>query len=164
MTITTAIESAFYDLIIKQELGSTPPLIRCWHSLRYNQRWDWTKDRELPCIDIRCSPGVPTDGGATLTAQCSITIKTNGNDDKDHAQIGMIEDGVQTAVDTLYSEHRNGCTGANWIEFEKAVKDNFSLVDSLGGIEITQGEEPGNDGDDPTVGFRVTVHYSRADY
>jgi hypothetical protein len=159
-----AIEGAFYDLMRGQELGVKPPLIRCWHSLRNDQSWDWSTDRQLPCIDIRCSPPVQVDGGATLTASCSIKIKTNGSDDKDHAQISALEEAIQTALDTIYSQSHTDCTGAEWVAFVAAIKRDFALVSTVGGIEITQGEEPSNDEENPVVGFVVTVHYSRADY
>ena len=153
MILTASTESAFYDLIRKQELGPTPPLIRCWHNLRKDTRWNETTDREIPCITINCSPFVPdASGKSTGTARVAIRCKSNGAQDKDHATITMMEEGVDKALNGLRNDLYNGATSANWTEFEAAVKECQDVA-SVNGITLEQGDEPGLDDDDPMVGF-----------
>ena len=164
MTLPNAIESAFYDLLREQEMGITPPLSRCWHGLRKDQTWDWTTDRELPCIDIRCSPFVPSDNKLTGTCRVQITAKTNGEDDKDHASISTIEEAITDAIDSLYGDLYEGATGATWTAFEASIKADFPTVETIGGIDMEQGEEPSDDDGKPTVGFVINVSITKTDY
>jgi len=164
MTLTNAIESAFYDLLRSYEMGVEPPLIRCWHGLRKDQTWDWTTDRELPCIDIRCSPFVLSDNKLTGTCRVQIIAKTNGEDDKDHASIGVIEEAITNALDSLYSDLYAGATGSTWAAFVASIKADFPTVETIGGIDMEQGEEPSDDDGKPTVGFVVNVSITKTDY
>lgn len=163
MTLTTAIESAFYDLITKQEIGGDT-LVRCWHGLRKDTKWDFSVDKVLPCIDIRCAPAIPAENKTSLMARCQIKIVTNGKDDKSHEEISKIEDAVQTALDTLYAELYAGATGATWTAFQTSILTDYPSVSHIGGIDIEQGDEPQDDDGNPLVGFIVVVHCSRNDY
>jgi hypothetical protein len=152
MNLPQAIESAFYDLIRKQSLGCTP-LIRCWHNMRKDTRWNETTDRELPCITINCSPFVPDEtNSATGTARIAIRCKSNGEKDKAHAIIGAMEEGVDNALTGIRRDLYNGATSTDWLEFEATIKECSSVL-SVGGIMLEQGDEPGLDDDDPIVGF-----------
>jgi hypothetical protein len=151
MNLPQAIESAFYDLIRKQSLGCTP-LIRCWHNLKKDNSFDPTVDRVVPCITINCSPFVPDDSHRTGTARITIKCKSNGPEDKDHSVINAIEEGVDKALNGLRNDFFNGATSKNWTDFETAIKQ-CSGVASVNAIMLEQGDEPGLDDDDPTVGF-----------
>jgi hypothetical protein len=164
MTLTNAIESAFYDLLRAQEMGAKPPLIRCWHSLRKDQSWDQTIDRVLSCIDIRCSPFITSDNKLTGSCRVQITAKTNGEDDRDHAMISLLEEAITNAIDSLYGAQYSNPTGATWTAFEASIKADFPTVETIGGIDMEQGEEPSDDDGKPTVGFVVNVSITKTDY
>lgn len=152
MTLTASIESAFYDLIRKQDLGGTP-LIRCWHNLLKDTSFVPTVDRVLPCIMINCSPFVPDESNsATGTARIAFRCKSNGAEDQDHATINALEEGVDNALNGIRTDLYNGASSENWLAFEATIKECSSVL-SVGGIMLEQGDEPGLDDDDPMVGF-----------
>ena len=164
LSLTSSIESAFYDLIRKQDLGTTPPLIRCWHNMKKDNTWDATIDRVLPCIDIRCSPFVPGDNMRTGSCRVAFLAKSNGPEDKDHATIGKLEEGLQAFRDALYADLYEGNLQGTFGEFVAAVKKECQTVNGIGGLTIEQGDEPGEDDGDPMVGFVIIVSITRTQY
>jgi hypothetical protein len=161
MNLPQAIESAFYDLIRKQSLGCTP-LIRCWHNLKKDNAFDATVDRVVPCITINCSPFVPDDSHRTGTARITIKCKSNGPEDKDHSIITAMEEGVDKALNGLLKDLYDGASSVNWLAFAATVKE-CSDVEAVTGLTIEQGDEPGLDDDDPTVGFVAVVSITKND-
>jgi hypothetical protein len=164
MNLTTSIESAFYDLIRKQDLGVKPPLVRCWHNLKKDNTWDWTIDRVLPCIDIRCSPFVPGDDARTGSCRVSLRAKSNGSEDKDHATISAIEEGLQSFIDGLYGDLYSGNLSGAFGKFATAVKAECATVQTIGGLTIEQGDEPSEEDGDPIVGFVIVVSITKTEY
>lgn len=163
MTISRAIEIAVYELIKTRAIGEGT-LVRCWHGMRTDSRWDEKRDRILPSIDIRCYPPVTDDNKVTLTCQCAIDIRTLAEQDRTHERIEMIEDAVQSALDELYSQFRAGATGEIFAAFESSIKNGFTAVQSVGGLELSQGTNPSDDDGANTVGMVLGVQYSRADF
>ena len=45
-----------------------------------------------------------------------------------------------------------------------SIKADFPTVETIGGIDMEQGEEPSDDDGKPTVGFVVNVSITKTDY
>lgn len=163
MTITQAIERAFKTLFQQFNIGAETT-VRCWHALEADQSWDSDDDRKFPCIDIRCSCPITDENKVTLSAVCSFDIWTNPKDDRSHKQIHDIEEAVQLALDTLYSQFRVD-SGSEWITFQTDVITDFPQIAIIGGLDFQSGTEPTSDDMGKNrVGLSMAVHYSRGDY
>ncbi len=160
MNIPRTLETAVATAIRQQAIGAQT-VIRCWHVLRNDYRWNPATDRVMPCIDIRCAPPVPGEQVGTFAASISIIIATKTEDDKDHTQIAANEEGAQTAVDTLYGQSRKR-SGAAWIAFASAFNSECAPA-VLGGLTIGTPSEPSEADGINTVGINLTAHYSRPD-
>lgn len=163
MTITNAIERALYELILTQPIGAETA-VRCWHSINADTKWTKEDDRKLPCIDIRCRVPVPSDNARTYTAEISIDIYTHAADDADHAVINALEEAVNDALTSLYSEFYAGCAGTNWMTFEASVFANFTKLNTIAGMQLLGGQEPQIlDGVLNLVGFVIQFNYSHTE-
>lgn len=163
MNVPKAIESAIITQLREYGVGDKT-LIRSWRNLRIDPRWDKSKDRAFPCIDVRSSPPSMKDGNNSLEIDTQIIIYTSCADDKDHAMLNSIEEAVQECLDSMIAQHRAGTTGSAYSAFESEIEASCQGL-SVGGIYFGEPTAPDEDGAGHyTVAISLITAYSRSDF
>lgn len=161
MNIPKTIETALAELIRNEQIGSNT-MIRCWHVLENDTRWRSDEDRKMPCVDVRCAPPGPGDQASTMVAQVAIECAAMAEDDRNHAVISQIEEGVQTALDKFFSHCRKR-TGASLTRF-KTEFDKDCAPAVFGYMTFSGATPPYDDGGINVVALSISIHYTRADF
>lgn len=165
MNVPKSFEQALATVI--REHGDLPPgvTIRAWQTLDHDATWDPEKDRTFPMIEIRSSPARTDDNQATLSCEAAILIGTMADDDKDHADISLIFDKVQSVVDSLYAQFRAQVNGTEKDRFDAVMAANLSAaLYSFGGFTLGDGLAPYDDKGANIIGLSLVLHYSRDDF
>lgn len=155
--IPAAFETALADVLREYPLGSET-LVRCWHVIRNDYKWQEAVDRVMPCVDIRCAAPAMDESQRTLSCAIAIGIMTHVDADQDHAIIADIETAVQAALFSLFAGWANGSETGSWNDFETAVTDACPSV-SIGGLTLGEPAAPANDGEMNSVGLALTAHF-----
>ena len=158
--IPSTIEAALADVIRTQEIGAGT-LVRCWHVLRNDNKWNPEIDRFFPCVAISATGQRPGNQPATFSSNVAIIIATLTEDDGDHAQATAIEFAVQAAVDALYMQSRRRA-GELLTAFRAAFNEQCAPC-VFGGIEIGEPTPPSDSEGVSSTGINITIHYSRSD-
>ena len=160
-SIPSTIEAAIADAIRTQDIGGNT-LVRCWHVLRNDTKWNPDIDRVFPCVAISATGQRPGNQPSTFSSNVAIRIGTLTEDDKDHANATAIEVAVQSAIDLLYGQSRKR-TGAVYDIFKAAILSQIPAIGSIG-IEISEPTPPMDaDNGISSTGINLTIHYSRSD-
>lgn len=155
--IPASFETALADVLRGYDIGAET-LVRCWHVIRSDHKWQESIDRVLPCIDIRCAAPAMNENQRTLSCTIAIGIMTHAEVDVDHASICGIETSVQAALFSIFAGWAKRSTTGDWANFSAAVSGECPSV-TIGGISLGEPAAPGNDGESNTVGLALTVHF-----
>jgi len=94
MTISRAIELAMAEVLRAFTNIGESAVIRAWQSLTDEQAIALTGEKQLPMVDVRCSPPA-TDDQVTRYCDVQVICGTHIDDDKNHAQY---EDGAVNLI------------------------------------------------------------------
>lgn len=155
--IPASFETALADVLRGYDIGAET-MVRCWHVIRNDYKWQESVDRVLPCIDIRCSAPSMNDNQRTLSCSIAIGIMTHAEVDVDHAVISGVETSVQAALFSLFSGWVDGSTDGDWASFNAAISNECPSV-SIGGLTLGEPSAPSQDGESNSVGLALTVHF-----
>ena len=155
--ITASFETAIADVFRGYDIGAET-MVRCWHVIRNDYKWQESVDRVLPCIDIRCAPPAMNENQRTLSCTIAIGIMTHAEVDVDHAIICGIETSVQSALFSLFAGWSKFSTVGDWPLFRDSVASECPSI-SIGGLTFENPSPPAQDGESNTVGFGLTVHF-----
>ena len=169
MNIPKTIEAASVTVIEQFSVGAKT-VIRSWHNLKEDEKWDAGEDRKFPCIDLRAY--IKPDPSIACGELCEIQaiIYTKLQDDQNHLIISDIEAAVKESFDTLYSQYRKGTESGLFTEFQTAIQDGCVKEDgskpvSVCGIQFGEPLPPDDDGEGRNyVGLTLIVSYSRSDF
>ncbi len=165
MNVPRTIETAIAAVLREHaELGENV-VIRAWQSLASDGSWNKNRDRQFPCLDVRCAPPTIMEGQCESVAECSILCATKVDDDKDHETISALYGEVQAAVDRMFSQFRKRADGAELAKFKAALSDDLGANFAFGGILYGEPIAPSmSDSGINTIGIRVRVIFIRKDF
>lgn len=155
--IPAAFETALADVLRGYDIGAET-IIRCWHVIRDDYKWQERPDRTMPCVDLRCAAPAMDEHQRTLSCAVNIGIMTHGVDDNDHALISAMETAAQAAVFALFAGFANQATSGAWHDFKTSIAEDCPSV-TIGGLTLGDPNPPGNDGETNSVGLTLTVHF-----
>jgi len=142
------------------------PRLRTHRAVDADARWSPSADLIVPVIDIRAGPPrVSADDGATCLCNVTVLVATNQEDDPTHADLARYYEGVQTVLDSLYSQFRSGTAGAERQTFDKHLSDTATgSVVTVGGFEHGEPLDPYDERGAQFIGMTFVVHFSRSDF
>lgn len=164
MNVSRAIEMAFAQLFRdRAELGATCA-VRAWQSLRSDGGWDEERDRTFPLVDVRCAAPRFDANARTMYCEAQILCATKTDDDKDHAAVSALYDGVQSVCDSLYSQFLSGTDGEELAAFKATATAELGAGFHFGGFTFGDGLSPADNAGANVIGIAMRVHFSRADF
>jgi hypothetical protein len=95
-------------------------------------------------------------------AEVVIECASMTEDDRSHAVIAQIEEGVQTALDKLYSNLRKK-TGASASSFKTAF-DTECAPCTFGYMTFSSSSQPYDSDGVNVVSMSISIHYARSDF
>jgi len=167
MNVAKAYEKALAQTIREYADIGGETVIRCWQSLRDDALWNKDGvDRVMPAIQIKATPQRTMTDQVTLECDASLEIQTDTAEDKDHATVSMIYEGVQDVLDALAAQWKTG-TGAEYATFTAAMTEALeddATVYSFGGFAFGEAIAPFDDDGMNAIGVAFTLHFSRSDF
>jgi len=167
MNVAKAYEKALAQTIREYADIGGETVIRCWQSLRDDPFWNKNSvDRVMPAIQIKATPQRTMPDQVTLECDASIEIQTDTAEDKDHAAVSAMYEGVQTVLDKLTAQWKTG-TGDEYATFTAAMTDalgNDASTYSFGGFAFGEAVAPFDDDGMNAIGVAFTLHFSRSDF
>ena len=168
MNVPKAIELALTATVRKYAVDmGAGVILRAWQSLREDPQWKQNKDRSFPLVDIRCAPARTDDNQSTLAADVAALGQTKTDDDRDHAGISALYEGVETVFNSMFSQFRTGTAGTGEFAFFKAeLTTHLGTTIDIDSVSLTWGEAlaPYDDGGANSIGIGLVVHYGRPDF
>lgn len=171
MNIPKIIEAALIASFKQYKIGAKT-VIRGWHNLKADEKWNAGNDRVFPCIDTRA--WIKPDPSIACGELCEIQniILTKLHDDQDHLVITDIEAEVKACLDKLYREYRQNTENGLYAQFKSAIENGCILDEetqekpvSVSGIQFGEPLPPDDDGEGRNyVGLTLIVSYSRSDF
>ena len=150
------------------------PRLRTWQAIDADGKWTSTDDRTFPSIDIRVSPPVVDENGCTFVHTAVIEIRTHAEVDQTHAEISVIYEAVQGAVDALYADYLTGVSRATIsgettapgqartaFLAEVAQQGVTSELLHVAGISYGTPMMPVNDDEANAIGVSIDLHCAR---
>lgn len=156
--IPASFETALADVLRGYDIGAET-LVRCWHVIRSDHKWQKSIDRVLPCIDIRCAAPAMNENQRTLSCTIAIGILTHAEVDVDHAGICGIETSVQAALFSIFAGWAKRSTTGDWPLFRDSVASECPSI-LIAGLTFENPSPPAQDGESNTVGLALTVHFT----
>ena len=161
MNIPLTIEQAAAGLVLNHSALNPMPRVRCFQNPRFDPSWTPGKDRDLPIVDIRCSPFVPDDNGKTGAAMLRIAGATDADDDQDRTDLARIFVAVQDVFDRLFSQWSGRvAAGAELTAWAAAMTSPISSYGLSFGAPLDPEEDQGT----ASIGITLNVHIGRSDY
>ena len=164
MNNAKAIELAFAETVRQYAAIGADTIIRTWQSMRFDNKWDESKDRTFPVLDIRAIPATTDDNEVTLFCNVMFICATTVDDDKDHAAISAMYEEVRTLLDKIFSQFRQG--DSTEVEFLNGKIDNYAGGKIETPVSFTWGDplSPAEDEGLNMIGIGMTVHFGRSDF
>lgn len=164
MNIPKTIETAIATILRDNGIGDVT-LIRCWHVLDGDYKWNAVVDRAFPCVEVRCTaPRTSEENRVTQNVSVELKICTNGEDDRSHLEICQYEDSVQGTIDLLYAQFANGQGGALLETFKSIVLTDCEVIPAIADIVLGEPTPPYNEDGINVVGLNVMVYFARTDF
>lgn len=164
MNVPEAFEGALATIIRNNYDIGGETVIRCWQNLRADASWNTgaNGDKSEQSIDIRSTPpahGENETSNFTVTAE--IQCRSKIEEDKDHAQIKLIYEGVQQALDDLYDQFRASETGDLLTEFKAAITALLGANYGLGNLSFGGPVAPWEEDGYNVISLSFVMDYSR---
>ena len=166
MNVGKAIEIAFSSVLRKYCQLGEKTVVRAWQSLEDDGSWDANKDREFPCIDIRCSPPKPDEVQATLSSECAMMIFTQTAEDKSHKDHSDIQSEVERVLFALFKQFRKRTlTEPEIADFIAALNANLPAESFVfNGLTWVDGNAPFNEGTLNASSYGMAVRWSNPQF
>lgn len=144
MNVAKAIELAFAQVMRKYCTLGDGTVIRAWQSLNADGSFDPKKDRQFPCIDIRCGPPETDEVQATLQSDCTMMIFTKVDDDQLHSVHSDIQSEIERVLSAMFSQFRKRTlTSPEIADFIASLNSNLPAASfGFDALAWVKGERP----------------------
>lgn len=146
------------------ELGSDTR-IRPFQSPSEDPSWGKAGvDRFFPCVAIESSGAELSENTATMTCAAAVRCMTKADDDQSREIVSAMYDGICSTLWRIYSQFKKGVDGDELTEFKSRMTQLLGSGYTFGGIFITGGQPPAEDGGVNILSTGLTLHFSVSDF
>lgn len=163
MNQSKAIELGICAALRCRDIGEATQL-RAWQTLVGDGAYHYDEKRGTdilaPIVDVRAGAPYPADNGVTRLIDVQVVILTQVDDDRDHAQISRIYEGVQEAIDELVDNFCRDNDNEVVKAFLAALEDT-KAESKIGGIILDQGQPPMSDDSFHSIGLALQINIGK---
>ena len=164
MNVPRTIETAMAAVLREHaEIGENV-VIRAFQSLSSDGSWNKNRDRQFPCLDVRCAPPTIMEGQCESVAECSILCATKIDENKDHETLSAIYGEVQSCTDRMFSQFCKRSDGTELAKFKAAMGGDLGSNFVFSGLLYGEPIAPYTDGGVSVIGVRLRVIFIRKDF